>query len=414
MKYEFGYGTTTQSVEIADGNLLAELLPNPVPGVESEVGEVERALQEPIGAPRLREVVKPGEKIAIVTSDITRPMPTAKVMPALIAELEAGGVCKEDMTLVFALGSHRKQTPEEQRKLAGDYAYEHIRVMDSDPEDCVHLGVTSRGTPVDITRVVAEADRVICLGNIEYHYFAGYSGGAKAIMPGCSTHDAIQTNHRFMVQEAACAGNLEGNPIREDIEESGRMLGIDYILNVVLDEHKKIVKAVAGDSVQAHRTGCAFLDTLYGKTIPAQADIVIVSQGGAPKDLNLYQTQKALDNAKHAVRKGGTIILVGACQEGLGEKTFEKWMLEAPTAESMVERIGKDFQLGGHKAAAIAMVLQNADIYMVSEMEPEFVRSIFLTPYPTLQDAYTAAIKKYGPNATVITMPYGGSVLPKK
>lgn len=413
MRYEFGYGTTTQSVEIEDRNLLAELLPNPVPGVESEVGEVARALAEPIGAPKLRDVVHEGEKVAIVTSDITRPMPTAKVMPALIAELEAGGVRKEDMTLVFALGSHRKQTPEEQRKLAGDYAYEHIQVMDSDPEDCVHLGTTSRGTPVDITRVVAEADRVICLGNIEYHYFAGYSGGAKAIMPGCSTHDAIQTNHRFMVQEAACAGNLEGNPIREDIEESGKMLGIDYILNVVLDEHKKIVKAVAGDCVKAHREGCAFLDTLYGKTIPAQADIVIVSQGGAPKDLNLYQTQKALDNAKHAVRKGGTIILVGACQEGLGEKTFEKWMLESPSAASMVERIGKDFQLGGHKAAAIGMVLQNADIYMVSEMEPDFVRSIFLTPYPTLQDAYKAALEKYGPNATVITMPYGGSVLPK-
>lgn len=413
MKYEFGYGNTTQSVEIADRNLLAELLPNPVPGVDSEVGEVERALQEPIGAPKLRDVVRMGEKVAIVTSDITRPMPTAKVMPSLIAELEAGGVRKEDMTLVFALGSHRKQTPEEQRKLAGDYAYENIQVVDSDPDDCVHLGTTSRGTPVDITRVVAEADRVICLGNIEYHYFAGYSGGAKAIMPGCSTHDAIQTNHRFMVQEAACAGNLDGNPIREDIEEAGRMLGIDYILNVVLDEHKKIVKALAGDSVKAHRVGCAFLDTLYGKTIPARADIVIVSQGGAPKDLNLYQTQKALDNAKHAVRKGGTVILVGACQEGLGEKTFEKWMLEAPTAESMVERIGKDFQLGGHKAAAIAMVLQNADIYMVSEMEPDFVRSIFLKPYPSLQEAYTAALEKYGPDATVITMPYGGSVLPK-
>lgn len=413
MKYEFGYGNTTQSVEIADRNLLAELLPNPVPGVDSEVGEVERALQEPIGAPKLRDVVRMGEKVAIVTSDITRPMPTAKVMPSLIAELEAGGVRKEDMTLVFALGSHRKQTPEEQRKLAGDYAYENIQVVDSDPDDCVHLGTTSRGTPVDITRVVAEADRVICLGNIEYHYFAGYSGGAKAIMPGCSTHDAIQTNHRFMVQEAACAGNLDGNPIREDIEEAGRMLGIDYILNVVLDEHKKIVKALAGDSVKAHRVGCAFLDTLYGKTIPARADIVIVSQGGAPKDLNLYQTQKALDNAKHAVRKGGTVILVGACQEGLGEKTFEKWMLESPTAESMVERIGKDFQLGGHKAAAIAMVLQNADIYMVSEMEPDFVRSIFLKPYLSLQEAYTTALEKYGPNATVITMPYGGSVLPK-
>lgn len=413
MQYEFGFGNTVQRVEIAPENLLAELLPNPVPPVESEQAEVERALAEPIGSQRLSERIHPGEKIVIVTSDITRPMPTARVMPALLTELKAGGAEDRDITLVFALGSHRAQTPEEKRRLAGDEAYERLNVVDSDPEDCVRLGVTSRGTPVDITRVVAEADRVICLGNIEYHYFAGYSGGAKAIMPGCSTHDAIQQNHRFMVREEACAGRIEGNPIREDIEEAGKMLGIDFILNVVLDEHKKIVKAVAGDPVLAHRAGCAFLDTLYGKKIAERADIVIVSQGGAPKDLNLYQTQKALDNAKHAVKKGGTIILVGACPEGLGGSVFEEWMLNAPTAESMVERIGRDFQLGGHKAAAIAMVLQNAEIYMVSEMNPDFVRRIFLKPFATLQEAYDAALAKHGKNATVLTMPYGGSVLPR-
>ena len=298
------------------------------------------------------------------------------------------------------------------RKLAGERAWQEIRCVDGAPEDCVHLGVTSRGTPVDITRVVAEADRRVCLGNIEYHYFAGYSGGAKAIMPGVSTRAAIQANHSMMVQEAACAGNLDTNPLRQDIEEAAALCGVDFLLNVVLDEHKQILRAVAGDVTAAHRAGCAFLDTLYRKEIEQRADIVIVSQGGAPKDLNLYQTQKALDNAKHAVRDGGVVILVGSCKEGLGEKTFEAWMTAAPTPHSLIERIQREFRLGGHKAAAIAMVLEHADIYLVSDLAPELVASLFMQPFSTVQAAYDAAAEKLGKDASVLVMPYGGSTLP--
>ena len=169
---------------------------------------------------------------------------------------------------------------------------------------------------------------------------------------------------------------------------------------------------MAGDVTKAHREGCAYLDKMYSKKISAQADVVLVSQGGAPKDANLYQVQKALDNAKHAVKKGGTIILIGACQEGLGSKTFEQWLLNASTAESMIDRIHQQFQLGGHKAAAIAMVLQNASIDLVSEMEDDFVRRIFLTPRSSAQEALNLALKKYGANATVLAMPFGGATLP--
>ena len=275
------------------------------------------------------------------------------------------------------------------------------------------MGVTQRGTPVDIVREVAQADRRICLGNIEYHYFAGYSGGAKAIMPGVSTRDAIQSNHSMMVSPEACAGNLDANPLRRDIEEAAGIVGVDFIVNVVLDEHKQIIHACAGDVTLAHREGCAFLDKLYAVKIPDRADIVIVSQGGAPKDLNLYQTQKALDNAKHAVKKGGTVILVGSCREGYGEKTFEEWINAAETSHSLVERIGREFKLGGHKAAAIAMVLDNAEIYLVSEREPAFAENAFMKPFESLQAAFNAAIARQGADASVIVMPYGGSTLPR-
>ena len=413
MKLSFGFGAGTQEAEVPEKNLLGVLHANEVKLDLTGEAEVRRALEEPIGSPRLREIVKPGEKIAVVTSDITRPMPTYKVMPALLDELYAAGVRAEDITLVFALGSHRKQSDEEKKKLAGERAWNEIACVDSDPADCVHMGVTAAGTPVDITRAVAEADRRICLGNIEYHYFAGYSGGAKAIMPGASTRDAIQSNHSMMVRPEACAGALDTNPLRMDIEEAGTICGIDFILNVVLSEHKEIIRAVAGHPVQAHRAGCAFLDTLYLKELPRGADIVLVSQGGAPKDLNLYQTQKALDNARHAVNPGGVIVLIGSCKEGLGEKVFEEWMTKSESPRAMIERIGQDFQLGGHKAAAIAMTLEKADIYLVSDLEPDFVRSIFLTPQPSVQQALDAAFEKLGPDATVLAMPYGGSTLPR-
>lgn len=380
-----------------------------------EMGEacVRRALGNPIGSPRLRELVAPGEKIAIITSDLTRPLPSHLILPALLEELEEAGCRLEDVTVVFALGCHRKQTEAEMRKLVGDAVYERVRCIDGNVDDVVHMGTTRSGTPVDIDRTVAEADRRICLGNIEYHYFAGYSGGAKAIMPGVSTRAAIQSNHSKMVQEAACAGNLDHNPVRDDLEEAIEHCPIDFIVNVVLDEHKQIVHAVAGHFIEAHRAGCAFLDQLYLKPIEQRADIVICSQGGKPKDLNLYQTQKALDNAKHAVRDGGIIILVGSCKEGMGEDVFEDWMTRAEDPEDLIRWTEENFTLGGHKAAAIALVLRRARIFLVSDLEPDFVRSIFMEPYPTVQSAYEAAERILGDQSSILVMPYGGSTLPR-
>ena len=412
MQLDFGYGNSIQRVEIPERNLISILEPNPVTHEHCGKEAVCAALAKPIGAPLLREKAKPGQKIAIIVSDISRPVPTAELLPPVLEELRHAGCSAEDITIVFALGSHRHHTEEEQKQLVGGDVYGQYRCVDSDPEDCVHLGVTKNGTPVDVTKSVAEADFRICTGNIEFHYFAGYSGGAKAIMPGVSSMAAIQSNHRLLVREGAYAGRLEGNPVREDIEEAGEICGIDYIVNVVLDEHRRIIYAAAGDVIAAHREGCRYLDRMYRKPLHERADIVLVSQGGAPKDANLYQTQKALDNAKHAVRKGGTIILIGACREGLGSAKFTQWLSEAPNAHSMIERIQQNFELGGHKAAAIAMVLENARIDLVSEMDDALVRSIFLNPQPSAQAALDRAMERYGKSATVLAIPFGGATLP--
>ena len=385
MKLEFGFGNGIQSVNIDGSHIIKQLLPFNAVLPESELAEIERALDEPVGCGTIGSIFRPGETVAIVISDITRPMPSYKVLIPLIDRLNKAGIKDEDITVVSALGSHRHQTRDELTRLAGKECISRVKVIDSDPDDCIRYGFTSRGTPVDITRSVALADRRICVGNVEFHYFAGFSGGYKAIMPGCSTPDAIQSNHRLMVEQGAYAGNIDDNPLRKDIDEAGRMVGVDFILNVVLDEHKNIVKAYSGDPVLAHRIACDYLRKLFGIPIESKADIVICSQGGAPKDLNLYQTQKALDNAKHAVKDGGIIILVGACQEGLGGSVFERWMKESSSPDELIRKIRENFVLGGHKAAAIAMVLKKADIYMVSKMEPELVKSIFLKPFSTLE-----------------------------
>lgn len=414
MEYCFGFGKSQVSVKLPEKNVLGYLMPNQITEIPDSKQEIKRALDNPTGSLHLKELVKPGEKIVIITSDITRPMPSKLVLPILLEELYRAGITDQSITIVFGLGTHRPQTEQEKRYLVGDDILERIYCVDSDPKDCVRLGSTTSGTPVDIFRLVAEADRRICLGNIEYHYFAGYSGGAKALMPGVSTKAAIQANHRRMVEEDARAGKLKGNPVRADIDEVANFLSIDFILNVVLDEKKNVVKAVAGHYIEAHREGCRFLDSLYQVKIPQTADIVITSAGGYPKDINLYQAQKALDNAKYAVKPGGIIILVATCKEGLGEDTFEQWMLEATEPHDLIQRIQLNFQLGGHKAAAIAMVLETVKIFLVSEMKADLVKKLFMEPYAEVQTALDAALGQLGHEASVCIMPVGGSTLPVK
>jgi len=412
MKLFLGYHKAQVEVSIPDQNLKGILKPRKTSVDLSEHDILAYALTHPIGAPLLNDLVKSGEKVVIVTSDITRPMPTAKVLPRVVETLNHAGIQDQDITVVFGLGVHRKHTPQEQAALVGQELYARIACFDSDPTDVVHLGETTRGTPVDLFRRVVEADRRICLGNIEYHYFAGFSGGMKAIMPGVSTRQAIQVNHSRMVEATAITGKIDDNPVREDIDEVYKFLPVDYIVNVVLGEDKKMIKAFAGDVFQAHLAGCQYLDSLYKVEIDEPADIVIVTPGGFPKDINLYQAQKALDNAKHAVKAGGIIILFAACQEGLGEEVFKQWLLHAPNPYSMITRIQQNFQLGGHKAAAIAMVMEKAAVYLVSDFSPDVARKTFMTPFPDIHAALQHALSQKGPDAGILVMPYGGATLP--
>ena len=409
------YGKEKMVLEIPDENLVGILEANPLDseGQETdELGEIRRAIEHPIGAPRLSELVKADQKIVIMASDITRPAPSYKMLPPLLDELSQVGVQDKDIKIIFGMGIHRRHSEEEKRRLVGDEVYERILCVDSNEEEYIHLGSTRHGTPIHLCQSVVEADIRICTGNIEYHYFAGYSGGAKAIMPGAANYESIRHNHKLQLDERAASGVLGGNPVREDIDEIGEVLGITFILNVVLNEKKQVAKAFAGHYLEAHRAGCQYLDSLYSVAIAEPADIVVVSAGGSPKDINMYQAQKALDNASQAVKEGGVIILLGECQEGFGEETFEEWIREAEKPDDLIDRLKREFVLGGHKAAAIAKVVNKATVVFVTAMPHEDVGRLYFLPCGTAQQALEQAFKQQGADARVLVIPMGGSILP--
>ncbi len=406
------YGHDVLSAEVPSANLQAILVPKQSGEESNQVEVLREALAHPIGTLRLHDMVQPGQKVVIVTSDLTRPCPSERLLPSVLGELSAAGVPDDDVMVVLALGLHRPMTETEIEQVVGGDVCHCLRVINHDPNDTVRLGVTSAGTPVEIFRPVVEADFRICLGNLELHYFAGYSGGAKAILPGCASRSAINANHAMMVSPEAAAGRIAGNPLRADIEEGVALLGVDFILNVVVDGQHRIVGAVAGEVTTAHRRGCEMVAERGIVEIDDPADLVLVSAGGYPKDVNLYQAQKALDNAAYAVRDGGIIILVAECLEGLGNRIFEVWMTGASSPDDLLERIQQEFVLGGHKAAAVAAVLKRAQVYLVSVLPDELVRQCGMVPFDNLATALDTALDEIGSDASVLVLPQGGSILP--
>jgi len=386
-----------------------EVAPPVAPSAADEQAEIRRALAEPIGAPRLSELAAAARTAAVVVSDVTRPCPSHRILPALLEELSP--LRPEQISILFALGGHRPHSPEEQVRLVGEeVARSGVRLLDLETSRCRPVGTTSRGTRLEVFEPYLEADLRVCVGNIEYHYFAGFSGGAKAVVPGLCSYAAISDNHSMMLAPTARAGIMEGNPVREDIDEAAEMIGIDFILNVLLDEEKRIWHAVAGHFLAAHRAGAEIYDRRCDLRIAEAADVVIASPGGRPKDINLYQAQKTLDNVSGAVKDGGVIVLVARCPEGFGQRVFEEWMTGMGRPQVLIDRIRREFVLGGHKAAAVAGLLDRADVYLVSEFPDDVVRSMCMTPFSSVDEAVAAALARAGDSARCLVVPHGSRV----
>jgi nickel-dependent lactate racemase len=408
-KIPLAFGSTAFELEIPERNISSIIMPSEPEKKEEASFLIKKALENPIKSKRPSEIVDPDSKIAIIVSDVTRPTPTAKILPLLLEELYLGGAKNENICIVFALGLHRQQTEEESKRLVGEEVYNKIRCIQNDTLRCKPVGVTSRGTPIEIFEEVMRADTVIGVGSVEFHYYAGYSGGAKSVLPGICSKETVIRNHKMMIDEKAVSGRVDG-AVRQDMEEAAKIFGLDFILNVVLDSKKEIVAAVAGDFIEAHRKGTKVVDSMY--KVPVEpADAVIVSCGGFPKDVNLFQANKALDNASQAVKEGGSIILVAECAEGIGNQVYEYWNKECKSPDDAIERFKHCFEFGGHKSAIVAKIAKKFNLYLISKLTEEQTNSAFFTPMPNLKEALSAILTE-NPDAKIHLMPYGGQTLP--
>ena len=324
--------------------------------------------------------------------------------------LKTAGVRHENVRILIGTGTHRGHSPAEKRTLLGTYASSVPQVVDHRMDSAKYVGTTNRGTKVSVNPLLLDADFALAIGNVDMHYFAGYTGGYKAVIPGVAGKETIERNHSLMTLPNAEPGVVESNPVREDLEEAGQMTELRYVVNVVQDERKRIVSSFAGDPIFAQRAATKTVDDLVKVPVKGLADIVVASAGGYPRDINLYQAHKAIENASHAVKTGGTIILVAECREGFGNSTFETWMTSASTLSEIGEKLSRQFILGAHKAFALSKIAKRAEIIVASNKLQ--ASSIILKTCKKPQDALNDAWRSHGRDASILLMPYAMNTLP--
>ena len=410
------YGKTDVCVRVPARNLLGTIEPKERQGAVDAKAEVERALKEPIGSKRLSEIAKPESKVAIVVDDATRKVPSEVLLLPVLAELNAAGVKDENVTVIFGCGTHRAVKPEEATALVGAEALKRVKAISHDcrAADLVHVGTTkTHGNKVYVNRVFAEADVKVLLGDVGFHYYAGYGGGRKSVLPAVSGEETIKHNHAMLLHANARTGILEDNPVHRDMTEAARLAKVDFIVNVVENKKGEIVKAFAGDLEQAFMEAVKLVDEMYRITVDRRADILVVSAGGHPADMNLYQAYKALDNALDAVKRGGVIILVAECPEGHGNQVFYDWMTRLGDLKNVEHEVKRNFVMGGHKAYYLLKALQNHQIILVSSLPDYYATSIFkLKTARAVNDALAEALKIVGSASRVWAMPQGSYTLP--
>ncbi len=411
------YGKEEIRLPIEDKNIIKilnmekqEVLLNP----ENKLREF---LKNPIGCPSLRELIfqKKASKILIIVNDFTRPTPYEIILPPLLDELRQIGIKKENIIFIIATGIHRSNSPEEIKEIFGENIFSAYKFINHDCDDpyLKDLGKLKSGIKLWANPIISETDFIITTGVIVPHYFAGFSGGRKSILPGICGRRTIEDNHSKMVYPDSRAGNLKGNPVHEEMQEAAEKVGVDFNINVVTDENHKIIEMAAGELLTSWQYGVEVCKQIYICPIKKKAEVVIASAGGYPKDINVYQAQKALNNAYQAIKPGGTIILTAECLEGYGEATFEKWIEEANTPDDIIKRLKNKFVLGGHKAYAIAKSTKEVEVILISSLPSDKARKLFFIPMENISQALNYVKDKYGEDFQAYILPSGNTVVPQ-
>jgi len=363
----------------------------------------------------------PGKKVVIVTSDITRYTGSELYLPLLVERLSRQGIPDNDIEILIALGIHRPQTSHEHEKILGEL-YGRIRVRDHDCDDqaeLVSIGRTTNGIDVRINRSAVEADHLILTGVIGFHYFAGFGGGRKSVLPGIASRQACMASHFAVLNpghnsgknQRAVTGNLDNNPVHLAMTEACALAAPDFILNTVLAPDKRIIAAFAGHWREAHERGCSYYRKHFSYPLRHKTDLVVVSCGGFPKDINLIQAHKSMEYAAQALKDGGVMILLAECRDGFGNPTFFDWFRHKDLNQ-FEEALRERYEINGQTAYSTLQKAQRFTIILVSAFHGHQVEEMGMLPARTLHEAVELATQFLPPDWTALIMPEGGSVLP--
>lgn len=380
-----------------------------------------KTLDSPIDSPPLDQVVSKGDKVAIVASDTTRATASDIFLPILVERLNNIGIPDHDIDIVIALGIHRRQTEEEHKRLLGGDLYMRIKPVDHDARDknnLVPYGKTSRGTDVAINHKVANANKVILTGAVSPHYFAGFGGGRKSVMPGVCSLEANLQSHLLVFKpppdhgrrDNVSAARLDGNPVHEDMLEAAKMVGPDFILNTILTPEKELAAAFAGSLDAAHRAACKYYLDRFSVVAPRRADLTIVSGGGYPKDINFIQSHKAIHNAFSVTKPGGWMIVLAECPDGFGYTDFADWF-RFDNASDFEDGLRADYHIYGQTAYATFEKATAINIVLVSGLHEEDLERMRMFPADSFETAYNIATKSLGDDFTTYVIPAASSTL---
>lgn len=417
MNVNLAYGQGNLTVDFPDDRTTV-ITPTPRSGLADERTAVRAALQQPIGCLPLREWLTPACRVCVVFTDITRATPNDRLIPWLLEELS--GIPRDRITLLNATGTHRPNTPEELERMLGPAVVRHYRVVNHDCQDTTSLverGKTRDGTPVLLNRHVADADVRIVTGFIEPHFFAGFSGGPKGIMPGVAGLTTVMSNHgvKNIADPQATFGVTTGNPLWEDIHRIALRAGPSFLLNVTLNEQRQITGVFAGDLVAAHRVGCDFVRQSAMQCVDAPFDVVVTTNSGYPLDLNLYQGVKGLSAGARIVRPGGTLILACECREGIpSNSSLDRLLRSASSPEAILTRLATPgFAHPEQWQAQIqALIQRRAEVLLCSSLTDELTRAAFYAPCRDIGATARTKLAQFGPDARLAVLPHGPLTIP--
>ena len=419
MNVNLAYGQGHVATEFPDGRTTV-IEPSFRAGLPDERAALIAALEQPIGAPPLRQWLKPDAKIVILFTDITRATPNHRLIPWLLAYLENLGVRRDQVTLLNQLGTHRPNTRAELEQMLTPEVVANWRVLNHEPENhaaCVQLGTTRTGTPVWLNRLAVEADVRILTGFIEPHFFAGFSGGPKALMPGVAHVETVMSNHgaHHLSSPGATFGTCEGNPLWEELRDIALRVGPSFLLNVTLNDRRDLTGIFAGDLVMAHRAGREFVRTAAMQPVDRPFEVVVTTNSGYPLDLNLYQGIKGVSAAARITVPGGTIILAAECREGVpAGSPFDKLLREGNSPEEVLALLATPgFVRPEQWQAQIQALLQRrARILVHSAMPDAILRAAHLEPCPDIAATVRTELERHGPGARVAVLPQGPLTIP--